>query len=109
VSGPLSDLGRVAYDNARAKGFYDVPPSIAERLCLVHSEVSEALEAHRDGDDALRFAENGKPEGLPSELADVVIRVLDMATHLGIDMDHAVSTKMAYNASRPRMHGGKRL
>jgi NTP pyrophosphatase (non-canonical NTP hydrolase) len=82
---------------------------VPERLCLIHSEVSEALEAYRDGDNDLRFTEGGKPEGIPSELADIVIRVADMAAYLGIDLDAAIKAKMAYNATRPHKHGRKVL
>ncbi len=104
--GPLASLGAEAHANARAKGFYDPPPSIVERLCLIHSEVSEALEAHRDGHDAFLIVD-GKPEGVPSELADIVIRVVDMATYLDVDLDKAVRLKMNYNATRPHKHGRK--
>jgi hypothetical protein len=48
-----------------------------------------------------------KPIGLPSELADIIIRVLDLAAILGIDMDAAVIEKMEYNANREHRHGGK--
>lgn len=105
----INELGQIAFANAKAKGFYDSPPSIPERLCLVHSEVSEALEAFRNGDDGFRIDENGKPEGLASELADVIIRIADLCAYLGIDLDEAIKVKMAYNATRPYMHGGKRL
>lgn len=46
-----------------------------------------------------------KPEGVPSELADVVIRILDLADEAGIDMAAIVREKLAYNATRARMHG----
>jgi NTP pyrophosphatase (non-canonical NTP hydrolase) len=105
----LNELGKVAHENAKAKGFYDTPPTIPERLCLIHSEVSEALEAYRDDDIAGHVSESGKPEGLPSELADIVIRVVDMAAYLGIDLDAVVAQKMAHNATRPRHHGRKRI
>ena len=101
----LNNIGMRAYANAVEKGFYETPPSIAERLCLIHSEVSEALEAWRDNDLAPRTRIDGKPEGLPSELADIVIRVADMATYLGIDLDAVIEAKMAYNATRPYKHG----
>lgn len=50
-----------------------------------------------------------KPLGVPSELADVVIRVLDFARTWGIDLDKAVAEKLAYNATRGLHHGGKAI
>ena len=50
-----------------------------------------------------------KPEGYPTELADVIIRALDMAAMLNIDIDAIVWQKLAYNAPRGQMHGGKRI
>lgn len=66
-------------------------------LALIHSEVSEALEAVRH-EDRPNFEE---------ELADVVIRVLDLAGGLGIDLDAAVAAKLARNRERGYRHGGK--
>jgi len=48
-----------------------------------------------------------KPIGLPSELADIIIRVLDAAAAWDIDIVEAIQIKMAYNATRDRMHGRK--
>jgi len=67
-------------------------------LCLIHSEVSEAVEAWRDGDE-IKFAE---------ELADVVIRTLDAAEAYGIDLQNAILAKNEFNKTRPYKHGGKR-
>jgi hypothetical protein len=50
-----------------------------------------------------------KPCGIPSELADIVIRVLHFSGKHGIDIEKAVVEKMAYNESRPYLHGGKKL
>jgi NTP pyrophosphatase (non-canonical NTP hydrolase) len=50
-----------------------------------------------------------KPEGIPSELADIVIRVFDMCGRYGIDLEAAIKEKMEYNTTRPHRHGGKKL
>jgi NTP pyrophosphatase (non-canonical NTP hydrolase) len=80
-----------------------------EIAALIHSEVSEFVEAERDGIilDGIEI-ETGKPIGPASELADVIIRVLDYAHFRGIDMDGVVKAKMEYNKTRSHRHGGKR-
>jgi NTP pyrophosphatase (non-canonical NTP hydrolase) len=50
-----------------------------------------------------------KPEGIPSELADIVIRVLDIAARKGIDIEKAILEKHEYNKTRPYKHGGKKI
>ncbi len=61
-----------------------------------------------DGDDTATN-EIPKPVGYPTELADVIIRALDLAWMLGIDIDSAVREKLEFNASRGQMHGGKTI
>ena len=68
-------------------------------LALIHSEVSEALEAFRHNNEA-NFEE---------ELADILIRVLDCAGGLCIDIDKAVREKIDTNRGREYKHGGKRI
>lgn len=109
VVGSLNQLARTAYVNSVAHGFYNEIPSIPERLCLIHSEVSEALECYRDGEMELHFDEKGKPLGFPTEIADVIIRIIDLAYYLEIDLDKLISIKMKYNESRPYRHGRKVL
>ena len=70
----------------------------AEKLTLVHSEVSEAVEGHRKGlmDDKLPHRPMAEVE-----LADAVIRICDLAGAMGYDLGGAIAEKMAYNAIRP--------
>ena len=71
---------------------------VAQKLCLTHSEVSEAMEGHRKGlaDDKLPH----RPM-VEVELADAVIRIADLAGALGLDLGGAIAEKMAFNAQRP--------
>jgi NTP pyrophosphatase (non-canonical NTP hydrolase) len=97
------------------------PHVVASMLCLIHSEVSEALECVRDRETDLWFegrdgqewhgtpSKTDKPCGFPSELADVVIRCLDMAEAMGIDLGKVIELKHSYNQTRSRRHGGKTL
>ena len=83
---------------------------VIAKLALITSEVSEALEELRDGNDVRQVYYNGtKPEGFPTELADVVIRAYDLAHMVGIDLDSEIERKLVYNATRGHMHGGKRV
>lgn len=71
--------------------------NIGELLCLVHSEISEAMEGARKGlfDDKLPHRCM-----LEVELADAVIRIFDMAGGLRLDLAGAIAEKLAYNAQR---------
>lgn len=70
---------------------------IASKLALVHSEVSEALEGMRKGlkDDHLPH----RPM-IEVELADAIIRILDLCGYLSLDIDGALKEKYAYNLTR---------
>lgn len=92
----INELAREIHENARNKGFYDVKVSVPQSLCLIHSEVSEALEAHRDAEPVERFTE---------ELADVIIRVLDTAAYHELNIGSAILAKMEKNRNRPYKHG----
>jgi NTP pyrophosphatase (non-canonical NTP hydrolase) len=78
---------------------YDMAPAIvAQKLMLIVSEVSEAMEGHRKGlmDDKLPH----RPM-MEVELADAMIRIGDLAGRLGFDLGGAVAEKMAFNRDRP--------
>jgi hypothetical protein len=152
----LNELADKIHANSQDKGFWPADPEAVrnpfEVLALVHSEVTEALEAMRDNkwDATVSWhsgpntvgpemkIENGrmlfkrvgldfdvewveaqpnhlmawgyvpKPEGVPSELADIIIRTLDAAAAWGIDIDEAVRLKVAYNETREILHGRAR-
>lgn len=80
---------------------------ILAKLALIHSEVSEALEDARTGKMVTGYEPNGKPVGFASELADVVIRCMDLASAMGIDLEEEIAIKSAFNETRTRRHGGK--
>lgn len=71
--------------------------NVGEMLCLIHSEISEAMEGHRKNlmDDKLPH----RPM-MEVELADAVIRICDLAGFQGYDLAGAIEEKMAYNAER---------
>lgn len=123
----INELVKAAHANASSKGWWDKNPSFGETIALIHSEASEALEDFRNGKQptevwyekrsstglvkkmSLQPFDDWKPCGIPSELADIVIRVMDACGHYGIDLEKALQEKMAYNATRPQRHGGKVL
>lgn len=81
---------------------------LGNRLMLIVGEVAEGHEEGRRGiEPTLIYYDGDKPEGLPIEFADIVIRVFDQCGELGIDIGAAIAEKMAYNATRPHLHGKK--
>lgn len=104
----LNTLCEEAHTNAVNKGWYEEPRTFGEIIALCHSELSEALEDHRDGHGLSEiYFEGDKPCGIPTELADVLIRIFDFCGHHQIDLEEAVWEKMQFNATRPHKHGGK--
>jgi NTP pyrophosphatase (non-canonical NTP hydrolase) len=131
-----SVLGRLieaAHGNSKEKGFWgtqdglDLAEAVIDprddidqaagvhvllsKLMLIVTEVAEAAEDVRAGQEAfgIRTGVGGKPEGLLVELADIIIRVGDLAPVIeritGQKLSHAIAAKMAYNHGRPTMHG----
>jgi len=126
----LKALVRMCHDNSKAKGWWQdqtqpqltavpdavlldadlVRATIPEKIALMHSELSEALEEYRNGHIVMyTFAVDPKPEGLTVELADTIIRIFDLVGALGVEDDfvNALFAKMDYNTTRSHRHGGK--
>lgn len=78
----------------------------AKRLLLIVGELIEAFEEIRAGHAPTEvYEKNGKPEGVPVELADVQIRLWDLAQTMGISLQTEVQRKEAFNRTREFMHG----
>jgi NTP pyrophosphatase (non-canonical NTP hydrolase) len=124
LSDMLNQLAQEIHENAKSKGFYDETQSknVPEKLMLIVSEVSEGLEAHRKGkrcnpkdagavltghDDWVfkQAFESVVKDKFEDEIADAIIRLLDLSAWQGMDIQSHVLAKMRYNSMRERMHG----
>lgn len=128
----LNKLRDEIHANAVAHGWWQDERPFGEIIALCHSELSGALEEYRNGHKPteiyygdcdyskcqLTFEECYrqlktkscnliKPEGIPIELADCIIRILDYCGKEGIDIEEAIRSKHEYNKSRPYRHGNK--
>lgn len=84
------------------QGFWQ-SDNTGEKIALMHSELSEALEADRKDLPSEHLGEDFS--GLEEELADVIIRVLDFAGYHQLDLAGALQAKLHYNLTRPFKHG----
>lgn len=121
----LNEWSKKIFEANREKGFWDKKRNVGELLMLVTSELGEAMEAHRKDrfttmldkawfdttwDDPHKydehFHENIK-DTFEDEIADALIRILDMCGGLDIDISFHVKAKLEYNQRRERLHGKK--
>lgn len=96
-----------AFQIAKAHGWHDGELNDGECLALIHSEISEALQALRDGNPADTHCPDYS--ALEVKLADAVIRIMDYAHARSLDIAGAIIAKMGYNQTRPMRHGGKQF
>lgn len=100
----LNSLARVCFQQSAVKGFWDQERNKGEMIALMHSELSELLEAVRSPD----APESEKLEGFSleeEECADIIIRVMDYCGGFDLDIASAVEAKLQYNRERPYKHG----
>lgn len=108
----FKDIQTKVAATSREHGFWDVqvlknPATVDRKLMLIVSELAEAQEDWRNGVFHTVLRADGKPHGFASELADAVIRIMDLAAQMGIDLEHEILQKDKYNESRPFKHGRK--
>jgi NTP pyrophosphatase (non-canonical NTP hydrolase) len=101
----LDALAAMLHETAREKGFWDGEYSydkVGNKLALVHSEVTEVLEAIRKSHGSEKIVE---------EMADVIIRLLDVYAAMRNEeeilhsLDEVLEAKINKNKERPRLHG----
>jgi NTP pyrophosphatase (non-canonical NTP hydrolase) len=114
----LNGMAAVIHNETVLKGFWDNTREMGTLLMLVVSELSEALEADRKGkhvqvtDEVKDITDNLWFEAyikdtFEDEMADVIIRILDICAVYNIDIEWHIKRKFAYNQHREKMHGKK--
>jgi NTP pyrophosphatase (non-canonical NTP hydrolase) len=110
----ISSVAEEMYAIAAAHGFHEehvrgqVPPDFGNFCMNLVAEVAELWEAYREGRLDRQCEKKCKLSCSEEELADIVIRAMDTAEQLGVNLGRAVARKAAYNRTRPYRHGGKR-
>ena len=98
------EVQKEIHKNAVDKGFWKEPRNEGEIIALIHSELSEGLEALRTDtmDDKIPSY-----KGIVAELADAVIRIMDYAEGYEYDVAGAIMLKIKMNKNRKHKHGKK--
>lgn len=97
----LSMLAEQIHACNEVQGFWE-SENVGEKIALMHSELSEALEADRKDLPSDHIAPF---RGVEEELADCMIRILDFAGHFNLRLGEALVAKLHFNLSRPYKHG----
>lgn len=104
----IEKFAKAVHQNAVEHGWWDEERTFGEIVALCHSELSEALEAYRKGEE-MCWIDEGKPEGIATELIDCVIRIFDYLAHENVNIEEILVLKHEYNKTRPYKHGGKKI
>jgi NTP pyrophosphatase (non-canonical NTP hydrolase) len=99
----ISDLIKESHKTAISKGFWEKERNKGELIALMHSELSEALEALRHGNPPSEHI----PEftAIEEEFSDLLIRVCDMCGAFDLRLEEALEAKLLFNKGRERLHG----
>ena len=113
----MNNIRDMVHGLAKEKGWHDFEETdlqyLSRAIVNIHAELSELWEAARKGElnspcdkDAFVFDPDVRQlTCLEEEVADVLIRALDLAGRFNIDVDEVVRAKHSYNKTRPHRHG----